>query len=252
MQSGDRGRWYSCLGAALCLLAGCAAARPQVRIEQAMKVDAGGASRGAGVADEYRARCPDVVEVAVAGRADLTRRAAVASDGRLDLGTLGRPRVEGLTPTEVAGAVASAAGMPTESVRARVVEYNSQQLYLFGEVIGLDRAVPYQGPETVLDLLRRVGGITAGAAPGDVHVIRPHVADGKAPEVFHIDLQAILLKNDSATNVRLRPFDQVYVGQAREAVLERCLPPWLRALLGLNGSPRSDGPPAEPDLPRSR
>jgi protein involved in polysaccharide export with SLBB domain len=137
--------------------------------------------------------------------------------------------------------VAAAAEVAPAAVHVRVAEYNSQQVYLFGEVIGLHRAVPYRGPETVLDLLQRAGGLTPEAAAGDVHVIRAHVIDGRRPEVFHIDLRAITLKKDESSNVRLQPFDQVYVGQTRQAVLDRCLPPWLRpayqALVGLRRVP---------------
>ena len=194
-----------------------------------MNAAGGGASRGADLVEQYAVRCPDVLELRVAGRPDLSGRRAVGPDGCLDLGDGGRPRVEGQTVAQVGHAVAGAAGLASADVHVEVAEYQSQHVYLFGEVLGQHRAVPYQGPETVVDLLRRVGGITAGAAPGDVHVIRAHVAEGKAPEVFRIDLPAILLKNDQGTNVRLRPFDQVYVGEARQAVVERCVPPCLRA-----------------------
>ena len=136
--------------------------------------------------------------------------------------------MEGQTPEEVAATLAAAARVPPEAVHVRVAAFNSQQVYLFGEVIGLHRAVPYQGPETVLDLLQRVGGITPAAAPSDVYVIRSHVADGHDPEMFHIDLHAITANKDDSTNVRLQPFDQVYVGQSRQAVIDRCMPPWLR------------------------
>jgi protein involved in polysaccharide export with SLBB domain len=227
------------LGVVLCLLAGCAHNRSQ--LDQAVKSDRGGPTRNEGVAGQYAVRCPDVLDVRVEGRPDLGGRAAVGPDGRLDMDGLGRPRVEGQTTAEVAGTVASAVGVPPESVRVRIAEYNSQQIYLFGEVIGLHRAVPYQGPETVLDLLQRVGGITPEAAPGDVHVIRAHVVDGHDPEVFHIDLRAIAVKKDQSTNLRLQPFDQVYVGQTRRAVLDHCMPPWLRpmyeALVGLRRKP---------------
>src|SRR5207253_2991784 len=147
----------------------------------------------------------------------------------------------GQTAAEVTRALATACDASPGSVHVRIAEYRSQQIYLFGEVIGLPRAVPYQGPETVLDLLQRVGGLTPGAAAGDVHVIRSHVADGRDPEVFHIDLQGILLRKDQGTNVRLEPFDQVYVGQTRQAVIDRCMPPWLRpayqSLVGLRRNP---------------
>jgi protein involved in polysaccharide export with SLBB domain len=227
------------LGLALCLLTGCASPRPHV--DQALKADAGGPVRNEGVAEQYRVRCPDVLELVVAGRPDLTGRTAITADGRLDQEGLGRPRVEGQTASEVARGVAAAAGVPPAAAQVRVAEYNSQQIYLFGEVIGLHRAVPYQGPETVLDLLQRVGGITPGAAEGDVHVIRAHVADGHDPQVFHIDLRAITIGKDQSSNVRLQPFDQVYVGQTRRAALDRCMPPWLRpvyqALVGLRRQP---------------
>jgi protein involved in polysaccharide export with SLBB domain len=216
------------LGVALCLLTGCAGTRPHV--DQAVKADHDGPVRNEGVAEQYLVRCPDVLEIAVDSRPDLQGRAAIDAEGRLDLANLGRPRVEGQTAADVAQSVAAAVEVPTETVHVRIVEYNSQQIYLFGEVLGLHRAVAYQGPETVLDLLQRVGGITPGAAEGDVHVIRSHVADGHDPQVFHVDLRAITVRKDQSTNVRLQPFDQVYVGQTRRAVIDRCMPPWLRPL----------------------
>src|SRR5262245_40414843 len=243
MHSGMGGPWrprpavpaWCRLGVVLCLLAGCAHNRTQV--DQAVKADRGGPARNQGVDGQYVIRSPDVLDVSLDGRPDLAGRAAVGPDGRLNLETLGRPRVEELTAAEVARALASACDTAPGNVHVRVAEFRSQQVYLFGEVIGPPRAVPYQGPETVLDLLQRVGGVTPGAAPGDVHVIRSHVADGRDPEVFHIDLQGILLRNDPSTNVRLQAFDQVYVGQTRQAVIDRCMPPWLRpvyqSLVGL-------------------
>jgi len=224
---------------ALCLVAGCAQSRPH--LDQVVKADRGGAARNEGVAEQYLVHCPDVLEVTVEGRPDLAATATIGPDGRLDLDSLGRPRVEGQTAAEVAATVATAVQVPPDSVQVRVVEHNSQQIYLFGEGIGLHRAVPYKGQETVLDLLQRVGGITPGAAPGDVHVIRSHVTDGRDPEVFHIDLKAITLHKDESTNVRLQPFDQVYVGQTRRAVIDRCMPPWLRpmyqSLVGMRRKP---------------
>jgi protein involved in polysaccharide export with SLBB domain len=238
MRTGKIGPWrlrpagpaWCRLGVALCLLAGCAHDHPHV--DQAMKTESGGQARNEGVAEQYLIHCPDVLSVQFDGRPDLGGQAAVAADGRVNLEKLGRPRVEGRAASEVARGLATALDMPAGGVHVRVAEYRSQQIYLVGEVIGLQRAVPYQGPETVLDLLQRVGGITPGAAPEDVHIIRSHVADGHDPEVFHVDLQNIVMHKDQKTNVRLQPFDQVNVGQTRRAVLERCLPPWLLSLAG--------------------
>jgi protein involved in polysaccharide export with SLBB domain len=216
------------LALALCLLAGCALGRPH--LDEALLADAGRAGRNQGVADHYLVGCPDVLDVTVEGHPEWTRPHTVKADGRIGLAGLGRARVEGLTVLEVSERIAERTGVPAGAVRVRVAEYNSQQVYLVGEVTGLQRAVAYQGPETVLDLLQRTGGITPGAAPGEVHVIRPGVAEGRSPEVFHIDLQAVVLQRDQRTNVRLQPFDQVYVGESRQSCFAKCVPPCLRSL----------------------
>ena len=217
-----------CLGLLLGLLAGCAAGKPHV--DEALKADPRTPARNEGVAERYRVRCPDVLELRAEGRADLDGLQPVALDGRIDLGALGRPRVEGLTVPEVGRLLAGQAGLAEGRVQVRVAEYNSQRIYLIGEGNGLQRAVAYRGPETVLDLLRRAGGVTAGAAPRDVSVLRSQVAEGRAPEVFRVDLEAVVFRNDPRTNLRLEPFDQVFVGETRKSALEKCVPPWLKPL----------------------
>jgi protein involved in polysaccharide export with SLBB domain len=192
--------------------------------------DRGAPERNEGVAEKYTIGCPDTLDITVAGRPELNRHGTVGPDGRIDLGELGKPRVEGHTGPEVVRLLADKLRLPPEYVDVRVAAFDSECLYLFGEVHGLQRAVPYCGQETVLDLLQRVGGITAGAAPDDVYVIRSRIAEGQRPEVFHVDLRAIVVNHDQRTNVRLQPFDQVHVGAARRARLEKCVPPWLRPL----------------------
>lgn len=245
MNSGERGpamrpgktqkRWGSGLGLLLALAAGCATDRPQ--LERDLLTDRNPAAHGEDADRQYRVRCPDVVEFEVAGSRDWSGPRRVGADGRIALVGGKRLRVDGLTPPKIAAAVAGFAHVGPEAVRVRVLEFNSQQIYLFGEVSGLQRALPYRGPETILDLLQRAGCITPGAALANVQVVRAHVADGTTPEVFHIDLEAIVRKKDQHTNIRLEPFDQIYVGQSRRSGLCPCVPPWLRptyeALCGL-------------------
>jgi protein involved in polysaccharide export with SLBB domain len=222
-----RSRWRGWLaGSVLGLAAGCAAGRPE--LEQALLADRTPAAHGGDAPTHYRVRCPDVLDVRLARAPDWTGLRRVSADGRIELGDGTRLRVDGLTAEEVGRAVAARAGVPAGRVRVRLAEFNSQQVYLFGEVSGLQRALPYRGPETVLDLLQRAGGVTPGAALGDVQVVRAHVAEGKTPEVFRVDLEAIVVKKDQHTNVLLEPFDQVYVGENRRSRLSPCFPPWLR------------------------
>ncbi|HXG13476.1 MAG TPA: polysaccharide biosynthesis/export family protein [Gemmataceae bacterium] len=208
--------------------AGCTAGGQ--RVDEAMRADGELAARSTRAAAGYQVGCPDVLEVRIEGRTEPGGRRPVGPDGRIDLGPLGLLRVEGQTTLQIAREIAARAGVPPEWVRVRVAEYNSQQVYLFGAVTGLQRAVPYQGEETVADLLQRTGGITAGAAPAQVHLIRPRVVEGRAPLIYHVDLQAIVLDRDLSTNLRVQPFDQIYVAQTRKSSLEKCVPPVLRPI----------------------
>jgi protein involved in polysaccharide export with SLBB domain len=178
----------------------------------------------------YLIGCPDVLEVTVAGNSALSGRRVVGPDGAINLGSLDRVRVEGMTVPAAARCIAGALTVPPESVTVRVRDYRSQSIYLAGEVTGWQRSVPYEGPETVLDLLRRVGGVTPGAAEGDVYVVRGHIPEGRTPQVFHIDLRAIVLHHEEQTNIRLQPFDQVHVGETGKSCYKRCIPPCLRPL----------------------
>jgi protein involved in polysaccharide export with SLBB domain len=222
------------------LVTGCAA--PGQHIDQAMLGGRPGPARQQELVDHYQIGCPDVLEVAATARPEFGGPRRVGADGRIDLGTLGRLRVEGKTSAEVARAVAERCGAPPGQVRVRVVEHNRQQVYLTGEIQGLKRAVDYQGPERVVELLQRAGGLTPGAAVGDVKVLRSHVIDDRAPEVFPVNLQAIVVNHDQATNIIIQPFDQIYVGESRQSSLARCMPPILlpfyRSICGLEPQPR--------------
>lgn len=209
------------------LLAGCGLGRPAVdQTLLARKLPATPPALLAG----YVVRFPDVLNLFVPGRPDWSGRRPLRPDGRIEVAAGVEVRVEGRTTPAIAALVAARAGVGPDRVGVVVAEYNSQQLFLYGQVGGGARAVPYQGPETVLEMFQRAGGLTPGAAPHDIQVVRGHVADGRPTETFDIDLEAILYKNDQGTNVRLQPFDQVYVGQSRRSSLVRSLPPWLRPL----------------------
>jgi protein involved in polysaccharide export with SLBB domain len=166
--------------------------------------------------------------VTITGPGGHTVPGEIGPDGWLDLPEAGRVRVAGQTPSEVGRTIARALRVPANRIHVRVLDYRSQQIFIYGELAGVQRAVAYRGPETLLEVLQRAGGITPGAAPGNIQVLRSHIAEGRAPEVFPIDLEAIVLQNDQQTNIRIEPFDQIYIGESRRGVLQKCCPPWMR------------------------
>jgi protein involved in polysaccharide export with SLBB domain len=185
----------------------------------------------------YRVGCPDVLAVSFADRPDLDAAAAIDLDGRLPLPDLGRPAVAGESLEHVRGELARLAGVPPDRVGVSLAAPRSGRVYVHGPVRGRVRVVPYRGPEPVMDFLRRVGGLPPGSKLSAVYVVRPNVAAGGRPEVFRVDVAAVVLDGDGATNVPVRPSDQVYVGETRGSVVARFLPHWLgaayRRLVGL-------------------
>ncbi|HVS37131.1 MAG TPA: polysaccharide biosynthesis/export family protein [Gemmataceae bacterium] len=231
MRSGRSWRFWGfggVLAAALGLSAGCAA--DGTRLERALMSNRDPAAHSGDLEEHYAVHCPDLLELEAAGRPDCGGAHQIGADGRISLPDGGRLHVDGLTTAEISQAAAARLQLSPDQVQVQVVGYDSQQIYLFGAVAGRERCMPYQGPETVVDLLQRVGGVSAGAAVGDVQVVRSHVADGSSPELFHVDLEAILLRHDQRTNIRLQPFDEVYVGELRRSSFKCCVPPWLRPL----------------------
>ena len=249
------------LGLILCLLSGCTCSGS--RVDQALQSGKGISSSPTFVQQNYHLHSPDEFEVRAAGPTPYVEQCRIGPDGRVLLGGRSPLGVEGLKPEEIAIQFAHQLHCKPEQLAVHVTGYHSQQIFIFGEIPGLQRAVEYHGPETVSELLQRIGGLSADAAPGDVQVVRSHVADGRPPEVFDVNLAAIVLNNDNQTNVRLQPFDQVYIGQTLQGRMCRCLPPWLRPLfeqlcgmrrhidksaLPPGTSPRVDGHP-DPILP---
>jgi protein involved in polysaccharide export with SLBB domain len=229
-KGGSRLLAVAALTVGLALAAGCAANRPA--LDRALQADTGAPARNQGVCDCYLVACPDVLAVRVERRPALSGNQTVGVDGRIEFGSLGPLRVEGRSLPDCTRLLAEAAGVPAAQVQVQVAEFRSQQIYLDGPGVGPQRTVAYEGPETVVDLLRRAGGVGAGSAPNDVYVVRAHVDDGKQPEVFHIDLRAILEKREQTTNLRLQPFDQVYIGETNQSSLLKTIHPLLRPLYG--------------------
>ncbi len=226
-------------GLGLALASGCTGMAPHM--DQALRDNPMPQRSATDTASEYRVGCPDVLAVTVANNGNWQRRpVSIGVDGRIELDKAGRLRVEGQTTAETGVMIASRLGVPVGLVRVDVAEYRSEKVYLFGEAAGKERAVSFRGQETVVELLQRAGGITPAAAPNEIYVIRPHVADGKPPEVFPVKLRDILVNHDARTNVMLEPSDQVHIGEMRRSTFGRCIPPVLRPLYdGLCGMHRS-------------
>jgi polysaccharide export outer membrane protein len=178
--------------------------------------------------EAYRVGFPDVLEIAIPRRPDCSGTFSVTPEGCISIAALGNPRIEGETSGAIARKLSEMTGLPSAEVRCQVRQHASSFVYVYGPVNGPERAVSYHGPESVVSLLRRMGGVQPGAKLKDIHVVRGNVISGQPPQVFNVDLEAILLKKDPKTNVVLQPFDSVYLGEMQRSKLGKALPEWLR------------------------
>ena len=214
------------LGAIVALACGCAT--DSAHLNRALLADRSPSPNSVDFTQLYVVYSPDVLDIQIRARPDWCGRHAINPDGRITLGGIEFPRVDGHTVPEIAHLLAEKSGLPLSQVQVEVVEYNSQHIYVQSEAPGLPQVVAYRGPETIVDFLQRVGGVSQRGAPRDIQVVRSHVADGRTPEVFHVNLEGILLKQDQHTNFTLESFDQIYIGQSRGSRFLTCVPPWLR------------------------
>jgi protein involved in polysaccharide export with SLBB domain len=179
----------------------------------------------------YRIGCADVLEVTFAERPEWDCFASVALDGRLPLGEAGSPEVELMTIEEVRSTIAALTGLDPSRIDVRVADPRAARVYICGPEAHRQRVVPYRGPEPVVAFLWRAGAVKQGCSDlHDVSVVRPNVAVGGKPEVFRVNVEAVVLDGDQSTNVVLRPSDQVYVGETRRSSFSRLLPDWIRPL----------------------
>lgn len=176
---------------------------------------------------DYKVGCPDVVEVAFLDHPDWDAIAVVDVDGRLPLARPGSVRADGRTLADVRNELAALAGCEPERVQVSLAAARSAQVVMYGPIRGRARIVPYQGPEPVLDFLKRVGGLPPGSKLNQVYVVRPNVAAATRAQVFRVNVAAVLVDGDPRTNVELQPDDQIYVGETRQSSLSRVLPDWL-------------------------
>ena len=177
---------------------------------------------------DYTLGCPDLVEVRFDDHPAWDALASVDVDGALPLGPAGRPRVEGRTLEDARDAIALEARVEPSRVRIALVDPSAKFLTVHGPEANRQQMLVYRGPERAVELLQRTGALKPGCTdPREVSVVRPNVAKGSPPELFHVDFDAIFLDGDERTDIPLQPGDQIYVGETRRSSFGRLLPNWL-------------------------
>ena len=124
-------------------------------------------------AETYRVGPGDVLEVLVDGRPDLSRLPTVQTTGSVWLPRAGEVEVRGLSTGEIAARVTpllAGEDLASPRVAVRVVEYQSQSVWVYGAVQRPGRK-PLRSGTRLVDALLDAGGFQEGAS-GEVAVER--------------------------------------------------------------------------------
>ena len=171
---------------------------------------------------DYTIGPQDTLRIEVFNQPDLGGRYTVETDGALSFPLIGRIAAGGSTVRAFERALADrlAAGyFKDPRVTVSVEEYNSQRVFIIGEV-RQPGAYALAGEMRLIELLALAGSATPAAA-GEAVVVRSgsganrpvRPGDGRVAETLRVDLDA-LETGDLAQNVRLRDGDTVFLPEA--------------------------------------
>lgn len=156
-----------------------------------------------GVGDQFYLR--------VYGEDSLSGEYTVASNGTINYPHVGRIQVAGMTCAELEEYVSeglSQGFLRQPFVSCTITEYNSNQVYVFGQVEN-PGAFPYRSQISVIEALALAGGSSERANTNHTKLTR--VVDGQEIQI-RIPMQDIL--EGRQQNVRLLPGDVLYVPES--------------------------------------
>jgi len=166
-------------------------------------------------AAEYGVGPSDVLSIRIWGHEDLGGTVTISPDGTIVLPPpIGVLQVKGLTTSQIAEEIKSSLRRYMKGdiqVIVQVVQFNSQAIYVFGEVSSPGRKSFVRTP-SLIELIAMAGGLKSDADAENIRVIP---ADQKAP-IKRINLSKFLETGDRSLLPDLRPGDTVFVPPKRE------------------------------------
>ena len=156
----------------------------------------------------------------------------VRPDGHISLPYVGEVRAEGKTPDvlsrELEKRYASELKKPEIAVIVR--SFSANQIHVGGRV-DAPGVFPLSGPLTVLDSLFIAGGYDPEAQLSEVVIIR-RMRDKLL--VIPVNLEAVLDGTDVKQNIRLQPYDAVYVPNSTIADINTWVDLYIRKNIPFN------------------
>jgi polysaccharide export outer membrane protein len=159
----------------------------------------------------YRVQVGDVLAVRFYLEPELNEDVTVRPDG--EISTQIAPAIPALNRTteQVAAALnlAYARELQHPDAGVEVKIFAPERVYVAGEVVAAGEFVTVGPSLTLSQAVARAGGLRVSGDPDHVFVIRR--GENDRPDVFAVNYRGVIKGADPASDVRLAPFDVVYV-----------------------------------------
>jgi len=157
---------------------------------------------------EYMIGAGDILAVSVWRHADLDRNIVVRTNGLITFPPVGELMAQGMTPTALGRELTLRLRdytRETNQVTVTIVQFNSQAIFLTGQV-AMPGRYSFERLPDILQVLSEAGGPLPMADLSSVAIVRPSAA---GPEVISIDLGAYMRGESADALPELRPGDTI-------------------------------------------
>ncbi len=159
----------------------------------------------------------DVLNITVFRMAELSQSVQIGEDGTFSYPLCGYVKAGGLTPKEVALALAEELGKQINQpqVSIFVSQWAKRTVYLLGEVnSSMSLELPTYGNMTALQAISAAGGFTEGADLNNVAILRRNPNNKKEIQRFKLDVTALASRQSGGDEFILQPEDTIVVPKA--------------------------------------
>src|SRR6185437_7562398 len=159
----------------------------------------------------YRIQVGDVLEVRLLLNPELNEEVTVRPDGHISTTVVQDEQAYGRTVTDLAASLRKAYSKDLQNPRVSVVvkSFAPTRVYVAGEVGSPGEFITVGPTLTLSQAIARAGGTKLSAAEGQVFIIRRGPND--RPEFLSVDWNAVRHADNPNADVRLAPYDVVYV-----------------------------------------
>jgi protein involved in polysaccharide export with SLBB domain len=188
---------------------------------------------------EYRIQVGDQLDVKFYFNPDLNEHLVVRPDGKISMQLVSEMTAAGLTPRELTEALKREYSRELAKPELTVImrTFTAQRIFVGGEV-GRPGERPLVGPLTALQAVAMAEGFTTSARTTEVVVIRRR--PDSRPLVVALNLKKAISGADPSQDLRLMPYDVVYVPRSSLASANLFVDQFIRKMIPVSFGFRVD------------